>query len=724
MQTISRAILTYYFYGMKFFLRSVLVVLIAASISAFVIPGKLRKAFEALEVYNYFEAKELFYKSLKNDSVPASYGLSVIYSRSDNPFTNIDSAHKFINVAERNFNLIDSTIFSEYALFGLDSSALADQISVVDSLGFSRAKRARTVQSWNAFISDFDDPIRRIAAVRIRDSLAFSQALKVDSAYEYLQFYKEYPNSRQSYESLKLYHLRLFQEFTEEGTIEVFRAFLLKYPESPYRSVAQEKVYFLQTADGEVDSYLRFITENPDNSFVNDAWARIYVKEVKQVNPESIARFTLKYPDYPFMEDLKREFDLAVTRYYPITNGEKWGFADESGKKVIDFRFEWIEGFSDGFAQVGVENGVAYIDKSGKIINIEAFDDGYAFTNGFAIVEKDGFYGIINREGEYLVTPEYDDIGEYSEGLFYAEKGSLFGFFNEKADLIIPFQFSDATSFNVGMAVVSDSTGKKALIDKSGLLRTDFVFDWIEPFSTSELPTRFKLEGNYGLINREGQIINDTVYAGLGAFGDGLVMVVSESSYGYLNALGDTIIPFRYDFKEKALKESIFQSGFAKVFQKDKVGIIDTTGAKVFPAIFEDIGRFEGKLIPIKKRGKWGYADLDVNLAIPYNYSSAQNFRDTTAIVSLKGKFGLIDTLGNPIISPVFTNLERLDSLLIARNDSTWGLLELSGDTLLPFEYVKIDVLDKHVIRLERLKGGFEYFNFRSMKFIWREESE
>src|SRR5690554_4450406 len=69
--------------------------------------GRIDRAFEALEVYNYFKAKDLFYKSLKKDLVPASYGLSIIYGRNDNPFYNLDSAYKYIVIADTNFNNLD-----------------------------------------------------------------------------------------------------------------------------------------------------------------------------------------------------------------------------------------------------------------------------------------------------------------------------------------------------------------------------------------------------------------------------------------------------------------------------------------------------------------------------------------------------------------------------------------------------------------------------------------
>ena len=70
-------------------------VVILALLSATLSAGRLDKAFEALDVHDYFKAKDLFEKSIKSDPMLANYGLSIIYSRSNNPFYQLDSAFPY-----------------------------------------------------------------------------------------------------------------------------------------------------------------------------------------------------------------------------------------------------------------------------------------------------------------------------------------------------------------------------------------------------------------------------------------------------------------------------------------------------------------------------------------------------------------------------------------------------------------------------------------------------
>ena len=94
----------------------------------------------------------------------------------------------------------------------------------------------------------------------------------------------------------------------------------------------------------------------------------------------------------------------------------------------------------------------------------------------------------------------------------------------------------------------------------------------------------------------------DSVYSHIGDFSEELALDASYNVYGFIDIKGDTIIDFKYTFSSAALKVSAFQNGHVRVFQKDKMGVIDTAGTRIFPAIFENIGEFTGNLIPVTKK--------------------------------------------------------------------------------------------------------------------------
>jgi hypothetical protein len=711
----------FYFCRVNHLIRSFVLAAVSLLFVSAAFPFRLEKAFEALSVYNYFKAKELFYKSLKADSAAAAYGLSVIYSRSDNPFTDLDSAHQFVNIAERNWPLLDEKKVEKYSELGVDSIAVGKQATRIDSLIFHLIEASPEIAVWENYIEKHDDPTFSSRAISKRNALAFNRAKEMDSSSAYQQFLKTYPDAAQAAEANKLFNLRKYEEMTTSGKVSSFTQFIDSFPESPYVAQAEQNVYAISTRSGKVEDLEQFVKSYPDNPFVEEAWRKIYALEVKEITAQSIAEFTLSYPGYPYMDELKQEFDLAVTYFYPYTDGDYWGFIDEKGEIAIPLKYEWVEPFNDGVAMVGVPSGVAYISKTSQELTDKVFDDGFTFSKGFAVVEKDGEYGVINRLGQYVVEPQYDDIGEFSDGLFYVESEGKYGYIDEWGEVVIPLQFSDALDFHSGLAVVTNADDLKALIDKSGNLLTPFAYEWIESFKSFEEPVRFRKSDRYGLLNRGGLEMSDTSYQYLGEFSGGFALAANDGKYGFLNVRGDTAIDFRYSFDQRALIESKFSGGYAKVFQEKKVGIIDSTGQKVFPAIFEDIGKYEGNLIPIKKRGKWGYSDLNVDLAIPYQFSSADSFKDSLAIASKKEMFGVIDREGNQVVPLNYRSLEWVNDLLIAR-DTAFGLISTDNEILVSLAFKEARVVDHRVIEFKDFTGKMVYYDYRGRAILRTEE--
>lgn len=696
---------------------------VAFSLSAFrpiAFKGKLEKAFEALSVYNYFEARELFHKSLKRDQAPASYGLAIIYQRNDNPFHNLDSAFKYISRADSLYPVLEPKNLEEYSALGAGIDQVDSLHLKIDSLFFARALQSNTIASWETFISEHrSQPYYTLAVEELHD-LAFSKALKEDTSESYRSFIENYSEASQVEEARHKLEAAIFREKTSSGLIVDYQKFIREFPQSPYRTEAQKIVYQKFTKDNKLTSYIQFIRDNPGSSFVSKAWKRIYALEIKELSPESIAAFTLKYPNYPYLDQLQEEYDLVTTRFYPVYNGEKWGFIDEKGNLKVKYRFDFVEPFKESLALVGLGDSIAFINKSGRFINDELFEDGFSFKRGFAVVMIDGNYGVINRLGEWIIPPEYDDVGEFSGGMFYLLKDDLYGYANQEGEVVIELKFSDANDFMNGRAVVAQNE-QYGIIDVNGEFLSELKYDWIDGFKKPGNPSRFRIDQEFGLLSPGGSEVDSVLYDQIGEFSEGKALFAKETSYGFINTYGDTVIDPKYTYSPKAFSESFFNNGYAKVFQKEKVAIIDSLGNKVFPAIFQDIGAYSGSLIPIKKRGKWGYADLEVDLAIPYQFDMAQNFVDSVAIVQKQGAYYPIDTLGKAVLDSTYSDLRYLGDCFIAA-DSLIGIIDRKNNILVPMIYQSIRQIDKKVAKLLNTDGTIDYFNYQTKGFIWRQD--
>ncbi len=683
--------------------------------------GKLVKAFSALQIYNYFAAKDLFEKSMKKDSVAASYGLSLIYGRDDNPFHNLDSAFKFIGISEQLFPKLDEKKRDDYASLSVDSASIVVQREAIDSVMFQEVLSQPSILAWEAYHSAHKTPYYRELALVYRDSLAFKAALDTNTSASFKQFLDQYPDANQYPEAIELYEWLLFEEVVGPGEVENYQTFINQYPDNPHIDRAQEELYDKYTADGRIESYLEFVRENASSPYVGRAWKQVFALEIDQLTASTLAAFSLRYPDYPFMDELKAEFEATVTRYYPIEVSGSWGFMTEAGEIAIPPVYDWVEQYAENLALVGVGDEVKYINKNGAVIADLGLTDGSRFQKGHAIVEKGEFWGIIDRFGQWTVEPQYEELGEYGSGKYYAHNGTAYGYIDASGNIAIPFVYDNAADFNGGFAVV-ERNGFFGVIDSLGNPASEFKYDWVEQPNFESLPSRTRRGQKFGLIDENGTLA-DSLFDRLGDFNEGLAFAAFGKKYGFINTKADTVIPFKYEYSDIAFKESKFVNGHAKVFQKEGVGIIDTTGEKVFPAIFQDVGVFDSTLTAVKKRGKWGYANSEVKLLIDYQYEKVGDFRDTTAIVVLNGNYGVIGLTGEYILQPEYQLVERLGSSFLVK-DSLVMLLNTRGDTLVSPAYVESEVLDHRIIKLQSEDGRWDYYDYQASRFIWRSKND
>ncbi len=148
----------------------------------------------------------------------------------------------------------------------------------------------------------------------------------------------------------------------------------------------------------------------------------------------------------------------------PLTYAEKdkkVGFVDNTGKWVIEPRFDKARAFSDGLAPVAQGKEWGYIDEKGQMVIEPQYRDAEVFSDGRAPV-KDKDWGFIDTTGKLVIPMEYDITAGFG----------FLGGNNEKG-------------FINGFARVKSKKGW-GFLDKNGDLLGDKWFENAEPFETVE----------------------------------------------------------------------------------------------------------------------------------------------------------------------------------------------------------------------------------------------
>jgi len=150
----------------------------------------------------------------------------------------------------------------------------------------------------------------------------------------------------------------------------------------------------------------------------------------------------------------------------------KWGFVDETSKRVIPFIYEGAREFSEGLAAVKLNRRWGFIDKTGRGIIPHMFDDVGKFSEGVVRVRAISELGykywyFLDRNGNLISPNGYDRAGDFSEGLARVRLNGKWGFISNTGKEIIPCIYNEASDFSEGTARVRIKRDWK-LIDKTG----------------------------------------------------------------------------------------------------------------------------------------------------------------------------------------------------------------------------------------------------------------
>jgi hypothetical protein len=311
----------------------------------------------------------------------------------------------------------------------------------------------------------------------------------------------------------------------------------------------------------------------------------------------------------PFMYNAVQNFSeglAAVSVSNPNPDSlDKWGFIDKNNVTVIPFIYDYLRPFSEGMAAFGV----------------------YNFING----ERNMNWGFIDNAGNTVVPPDYGTVLPFSHGLAAVRVGDWqtgkWGFIDKTGGTVIPFIYDEAQSFREGLAAVK-SEGKWGFIDISGNLVIPHIYN--------------------------------TVF--LNGFNDGLAMVSydfeMEGTYGYINKLGETVVPFNRDIVYWAFESGTdwylrpletepriqgydrvmpFYDGIAAVGILDNWemlwGFIDENGSEIIPVIYGSISDLTSHFPPgfingfavLRHNGKFGVLDKNGDTVVPFEYDAVMH---------------------------------------------------------------------------------------------------
>lgn len=215
-------------------------------------------------------------------------------------------------------------------------------------------------------------------------------------------------------------------------------------------------------------------------------------------------------------------------------------------------------------------------------------------------------------------------------------------------------------------------------------------------------------------------------YDAVGDFHDGLAQVSKGEKIGFIDKMGNEVIPCIYDFMEET--DCSFHEGLAFVRQGDNCYFINKEGKKAFDFKYDAANHFseglaivwkdgkcgyidkkgnevialtdkyfgndfsEGLAAVMSKDGKLGFIDMKGNVVIPFNYDITEGdtplFSEGYAAIQKGGKYGFIDKNGKEVIPLKYDNAYPFsEGLAVVMLDDKFGFVDVNGNMVIPCEY-------------------------------------
>ena len=158
-----------------------------------------------------------------------------------------------------------------------------------------------------------------------------------------------------------------------------------------------------------------------------------------------------------------------------------WGYVNEFGDEITEFKYCFAEPFSEGYAAVlDVSNNWFLINRDGQEAHQLDFGRVYGLTSGLVKVANKSKEGFADLQGNVVVELKYDEVYDFSEGLAVVKQGDKFGFVDIEGREVIPLKYGGANSFDEGLAMVF-LDGKRFFIDRFDNLVLPINYEWPTP---------------------------------------------------------------------------------------------------------------------------------------------------------------------------------------------------------------------------------------------------
>ena len=422
-----------------------------------------------------------------------------------------------------------------------------------------------------------------------------------------------------------------------------------------------------------------------------------------------------------------------ISNNYIFLSNERYGLFSKEGVLLIEAKYESLSPLAENryVASLSVDDKIicGVIDSNDNVIlafdysSIKVYggripksfwnwDGDYVTenikqpTNSKHWLIRKNKYGLTDTFGRMCIQPECDDILEFEHG-FFVKKGNFWGILDDKYSIICEPQYSTITSIDNGLWKVSIITSQTynnktevfGILDSYGKERLEPIYQFIGDVNDDRVAKGraiINLKGQLGLVDENYCILAEPQYEHISEFKNGKAIV--NKRIFKQNTPGVDIVRGEIDINGL----------FTDISEIAKTEVHSISNAATTNSNVKTIKTLSNGYVVIQKDDPspiYQYCaiiDENNNIILPYKYHRIEELENGMHLVYLStgygGNYGLLDQEFKEIIAPRYNDIRLIEDMLIASNSSTfytsrgnYGLIDLKGNIVLPFEYSSIE---------------------------------
>jgi hypothetical protein len=430
----------------------------------------------------------------------------------------------------------------------------------------------------------------------------------------------------------------------------------------------------------------------------------------------------------------------------------KVGLKDETGKILLPASFEGL-GWSDGsFSVIGQLTGYKLNNQWG-IVNLKkefvtkpiyeslTNSGGYLLIASKKINAVDYKTGCVDLRGEVAIPFNYDGIKIIGlRAIVFKKEAAVykFGLISLTNEIILPLIYANISAIGLSRFAVENDKGQLAMFTDQGNAVTPFSIDSVSHYNANYAV--FHQGFMEGLLNRNGDIVVESLYRKIKITADGLVQAQLPSECKILSGDNQVFNKIEADglttsyhtlFKIKkgnlyGLSNDALATIFAPQYsalieigndlfiaKKKKYGVINSHNKIILPLEFDSI-IFDHHLFKAKEKSitknNWVVYDTLGKAITKNKYEWIGDWKDNFFVVKKRGYWGAINSAGNELIHCVYDSLLHHTSNLFAVNlKGQYGIINTQEDWLMAPQPYPITLLKSNRILIT--KGNINYIN-------------